>query len=73
MLDTTMKSEGIVAHHPPTGSERESGSRPDVAGTVAGTRYADPANRRSDSDLFVSELRWRIEPSSPTRPAQRPD
>jgi hypothetical protein len=54
-LDTTAKSDGIVAHHPQAGSERESGTRPGVAGTVAGTRQPDPANRRSDTDLFASE------------------
>jgi hypothetical protein len=54
-LDTTAKSDGIVAHHPQAGSERESGTRPGVAGTVAGTRQPDPANRRSDTDLFSSE------------------
>ena len=54
-LDTTAKSDGIVANHPQAGSERESGTRPGVAGTVAGTRQPDPANRRSDTDLFASE------------------
>jgi hypothetical protein len=55
MLDTTAKSDGIVAHHLQAGSKRESGTRPGVASTVAGTRQPDRANRRSDTDLFASE------------------